>query len=378
MLLRERMVFVISAAAERGAGVTHRRVRNAVAALTVVLGLAAPRDGDACGACYCLADVPFQPPFVRVLPLNARLFFESAATTTTSVTLTRTTSAELVPIEVTPVAPGAKQYWVRPTELLDAHASYVLAWGPTPDAEWRFETGGTLDTEAPTLAAITTSPGGTADYCDRNSGATISTAMLLDQYDLGSSLLLEFEVSGPRGVQRVFRVGSGQADGSYALGASESGCFGNLELLGASPDHIYSARLIAHDWAGNSVSSDAVPLRFETVEPGGCSGMAPAAPAPVAGDSPVPQEPIPTFNDDSAGAGSQSGDDTTTAGCHITSRASSEKSLGAIGFAASVLVWRVRRRRGQVAGAAKPRSRRGREPDRLGATIPVAVTGKSQ
>ena len=229
-----------------------------------------PNAAAACGSCACYEDeVLAVPDSARSLPLSPRVFALLSGPDTSGVTWTRVSDDADVPLTFTPAGGPTGATWISPQTMLD------------PGTEYRLDLGGGRQRSFTTGQAAVVAPPDPPRASIRVLGQTASCAdirgavLVVEALGSGPDMLLQLDVSGPDGAQRVFLSAATGVPAELPFGlvtSGEPGCLGARALTGARLGVSYTATLTTFDAAGNSASIDLPPFQLADLSAGGCPG----------------------------------------------------------------------------------------------------------
>jgi MYXO-CTERM domain-containing protein len=248
-----------------------------------VLGFSRP--AAACGACTCDDQPRSIVNLVRGVPLNLQIPLRVLEEGEAAPWLERADGAMVSATVERRAAPSV--WWLTVDRDLEPNTDYFIT--REAGVEAGFTTGSARDEAPPTLESISAKGGGNEALCSASVGGLITLSGASDDGE-SFNVWLELElISG--GTPYLIFTDYLYAAQPLALGTSEMGCFGSLEVPGMVAGAGYALGAWLHDAAGNVSELRTSAFNAQASGPPGC-GM----PSDSAGSSPV--EPSP-----SAGSG---------------------------------------------------------------------------
>lgn len=247
-------------------------------------------ESAACGACLCFEPPATIPTYARLLlPTNGRLFVTPRvrensgfrALDPSSIQLREVTSDREVATDQEPVGSSLGQFWLVPRAALEAQVEYtVVSTDPeVTEPLFTFRTSDEEDVTAPELGDIEFEAQGSAAACGAHAGATATISFVSDAQANGYLGVLEVEVTGAAGVERLFMpTAFGAEPQQYVIGTPTDGdpdCLGSQLLKQGELGERYGAVFTVYDWAGNPKKSAALEFELGMTATGGCGEPVP-------------------------------------------------------------------------------------------------------
>src|SRR5262249_50333452 len=151
----------------------------------------------------------------------------------TAVRWTRESDQTAVDIDVTPAGGPLNAFWIAPHDPLEPNTEYRIS--TAPDREYVLTTGQATDTTPPENVSGSIAIGAVLGACNDVRG----TVLRLDHLSLPDSvdsMVLQIDVKGPDGVERLFARGTVGLPLEIPFGVSTSGdasCLGAQKLKNA-------------------------------------------------------------------------------------------------------------------------------------------------